>query len=69
MHPRILVDKSPSYALDPAVLRKAEVDFEGARYIHLVRHPLPMSIRSSDTTWTRCSTLTSTHSALGSSPS
>ena len=42
VRPRILVDKSPSYALDPAVLRKAEVDFEGARYIHLVRHPLPM---------------------------
>ncbi len=40
--PRILVDKSPSYALDPAALEKAEADFEGARYIHLVRHPLPM---------------------------
>jgi amino acid adenylation domain-containing protein len=43
--PRILVDKSPSYALDPAALRKAEVDFDGALYIHLVRHPVPM-IRS-----------------------
>ena len=40
--PRILVDKSPSYALDPSALRKAEADFEDARYIHLVRHPRPM---------------------------
>jgi amino acid adenylation domain-containing protein len=40
--PRILVDKSPSYALDPAALRKAEADFDGALYIHLVRHPVPM---------------------------
>ncbi|HEX2225368.1 MAG TPA: amino acid adenylation domain-containing protein [Thermoanaerobaculia bacterium] len=36
---RMLVDKTPSYALDPAVLRQAEEGFEGARYIHLVRHP------------------------------
>ena len=40
--PRILVDKSPSYALDPSALRKAEADFQDARYIHLVRHPSPM---------------------------
>jgi hypothetical protein len=40
--PRILVDKSPSYALDPAALRQAEADFDGAMYIHLVRHPAPM---------------------------
>jgi amino acid adenylation domain-containing protein len=40
--PRVLVDKSPSYALDPAALEKAEADFEGPRYIHLVRHPLAM---------------------------
>jgi amino acid adenylation domain-containing protein len=40
--PRILVDKSPSYALDPATLRKAEVDFESPRYIHLVREPHAM---------------------------
>jgi hypothetical protein len=38
--PRVLVDKSPSYVLDPEVLRKAEGDFAGARYIHLVRHPV-----------------------------
>jgi hypothetical protein len=42
VRPRILVDKSPSYALDPSALHKAEADFEGARYIHLVRHPRPM---------------------------
>jgi hypothetical protein len=45
VEPRILVDKSPSYALDPEALRAAESDFDGARYIHLVRHPLTM-IRS-----------------------
>ncbi len=40
--PRTLADKSPAYALDPAALRKADTDFERARYIHLVRHPTPM---------------------------
>lgn len=42
VEPRILVDKSPSYAMDPVALEKAEADFDGARYIHLVRHPLAM---------------------------
>ena len=42
---RRLVDKTPSYALDPSVLAKAEDDFEGALYIHLIRHPFGM-IRS-----------------------
>ena len=37
--PRILVDKTPAYALDIAAMRKAEHDFAGALYIHLVRHP------------------------------
>ena len=37
---RMLVDKTPSYALDPAALRRAELEFDGARYVHLVRHPL-----------------------------
>jgi amino acid adenylation domain-containing protein/FkbM family methyltransferase len=37
--PRFLVDKSPSYALDPAALRRAERDFRDPFYIHLVRHP------------------------------
>jgi hypothetical protein len=36
---RVLVDKSPSYASDLATLRKAELDFDNARYIHLARHP------------------------------
>ena len=42
---RLLVDKTPSYALDAMVLRRAEEVFEGPFYIHLVRHPLGM-IRS-----------------------
>lgn len=36
---RVLVDKSPSYALDPAALAKAEADFREPMYVHLVRHP------------------------------
>lgn len=43
--PRMLVDKTPDYAMDLAVLRRAEAFFEGAHYIHLTRHPLGM-IRS-----------------------
>lgn len=39
---RRLVDKSPSYVLDPAALEKAERDFKEPYYIHLVRHPLAM---------------------------
>src|SRR6185295_8123080 len=42
---RILVDKTPSYALDQTVLERAEVDFENALYVHLLRHPAGM-IRS-----------------------
>jgi amino acid adenylation domain-containing protein len=42
---RRLVDKTPSYALDQSILRKAETEFEDAFYIHLLRHPLGM-IRS-----------------------
>jgi len=34
---RVLVDKTPTYALDPATLHRAEEDFERPRYIHLVR--------------------------------
>ena len=37
--PRILVDKSPSYALDLEALRRAEAWFDGARYVHLIRDP------------------------------
>ena len=36
---RTLVDKSPTYALQLATLRRAETLFDGPRYIHLVRHP------------------------------
>jgi len=39
---RMLVDKSPSYALDPGTLNKAESDFDGAYYVQLVRHPYSM---------------------------
>ncbi|MEC4805692.1 MAG: hybrid fatty acyl-AMP ligase/type I polyketide synthase [Jaaginema sp. PMC 1079.18] len=37
--PRILVDKSPTYALHRATLDRAEAWFEQPKYIHLVRHP------------------------------
>ncbi len=40
--PRRLVDKSPSYALDPRALRRAEELFESVHYVHLVRHPYAM---------------------------
>ncbi|RUA17454.1 MAG: hypothetical protein DSY55_02140, partial [Clostridia bacterium] len=36
---RMLVDKTPVYSLDPAILQRMERDFENARYIHLIRHP------------------------------
>jgi thioester reductase-like protein len=36
---RRLVDKSPSYALDPAALARAESLFDGPRYVLLARHP------------------------------
>jgi amino acid adenylation domain-containing protein len=42
---RILVDKTPSYALDATILERAEEDFEEPLYVHLVRHPYGM-IRS-----------------------
>jgi len=42
---RLLIDKTPSYPLDLEILRRAETDFEGARYVHLLRHPYGM-IRS-----------------------
>ncbi len=45
MNDRHLVDKSPSYALDPAALQKAEAEFDQPLYINLVRHPYAM-IRS-----------------------
>jgi amino acid adenylation domain-containing protein len=42
---KILVDKSTSYALDVETLKRAELDFDNALYIHLTRHPYGM-IRS-----------------------
>ncbi len=42
---RLLVDKTPSYALDLNILERTEETFENARYIHLLRHPYGM-IRS-----------------------
>ncbi len=36
---RILVDKTPSYTFHADILRRAERMFDGARYIHLIRHP------------------------------
>ncbi len=37
--PRLLVDKTPRYALDRATLARAEAWFEAPLYVHLVRHP------------------------------
>ena len=42
---RLLVDKTPGYAMHPWLLQHLEMSFTDARYIHLVRHPTP-SIRS-----------------------
>ncbi len=42
---RRLVDKTPSYALDRAILERAEADFHDTHFIHLARHPYGM-IRS-----------------------
>ncbi len=39
---RILVDKTPTYPFDPAILKRAEQNFEHTNYIHLVRHPYAM---------------------------
>ena len=36
-----LVDKTPTYSLDLQTLKRAEEDFEDARYLHLLRHPSP----------------------------
>ena len=40
--PRLLVDKSPGYGMDPVNLLHAERLFDGARYLFLVRHPYSM---------------------------
>ncbi|HEY9878165.1 MAG TPA: alpha/beta fold hydrolase, partial [Leptolyngbyaceae cyanobacterium] len=36
---RLLVDKSPTYSLSLTALQRAELLFENAKFIHLVRHP------------------------------
>ena len=38
----LLVDKTPSYALDLETLRRGEEEFEGALYLHLTRSPYGM---------------------------
>jgi len=43
--PRLLVDKTPSYALNREILERAEHYFDAPLYIHLHRHPCGM-IRS-----------------------
>jgi amino acid adenylation domain-containing protein len=40
--PRLLLDKSPAYGLDPTTLLRAEEDFERPLYVHLSRHPFAM---------------------------
>ena len=39
MGDKILVDKTPTYPLDPNILDRAETDFVNTKYIHLARHP------------------------------
>ncbi|HYO14364.1 MAG TPA: amino acid adenylation domain-containing protein, partial [Thermoanaerobaculia bacterium] len=39
---RRLVDKTPSYSLNPSVLERAEQGFADPLYLHLVRHPYGM---------------------------
>ncbi len=40
--PRLLVEKTPAYALELDALQRAEQIFDNALYIHLVRHPAAM---------------------------
>ncbi|MDB6125043.1 MAG: Amino acid adenylation domain protein, partial [Pedosphaera sp.] len=39
---RLLVEKTPGYALNMEILHRAEADFSNPLYIHLVRNPLAM---------------------------
>ncbi len=39
---QFLVDKTTTYALNSAVLERAELYFENPKYIHLIRHPAAM---------------------------
>ena len=40
--PKLLVDKTTTYALDRSILDRAEREFERPYYIHLLRHPCGM---------------------------
>ncbi len=42
IHPRIFVEKTPHYALDPVVLERLESSFDDPRYILLTRNPYDM---------------------------
>jgi acyl transferase domain-containing protein/pimeloyl-ACP methyl ester carboxylesterase/acyl carrier protein len=37
---RQVIDKSPTYALDPCLLERAEAMFNESKYIHLIRNPV-----------------------------
>ncbi|MCD4691529.1 MAG: amino acid adenylation domain-containing protein, partial [Calditrichales bacterium] len=39
---RYIVDKTPTYAFDPEILKRMETGFENPLYIHLIRHPYAM---------------------------
>ncbi len=39
LNDQIFVDKTPNYALSVDILKRAEMYFEDALYIHLIRHP------------------------------
>ena len=41
-NPKIIVDKTPAYALDIRTLQKIKQDFTNPIFIHLVRHPYAM---------------------------
>jgi phthiocerol/phenolphthiocerol synthesis type-I polyketide synthase E len=40
--PRLLVDKTPPYAMDPETLQRGEELFDKPKYLFLLRHPLPV---------------------------
>ena len=37
---RRLVDKTPTYAFNPTTLQRANIEFDNALFIHLMRHPM-----------------------------
>lgn len=42
VEPKVLIDKSILYPLNLDILKRAEIDFDNALYIHLLRHPYGM---------------------------